>query len=103
MADEQNLIKIQLPVELFGEGARVERKARVPLRDVRNLSVNAALESLERLALVYPNWHGVCDVETGEALPNPSDDAVAAFEGLEMKQLVWFFNGGLTHVPNGVK
>lgn len=98
-------IQIPLPEELFdAPDAVVRRRKRVSValvNKIRQLARGAAGESLwQALADVYPAWEGVCDVDTGEALPNPQEDPLAFIHLDYTEQVAWFIQDGLAYSPN---
>jgi len=106
------MIDIELPEELFGDGATVERVAKVkykkavkiafmnPGEDRFNGNLDAYHQELfGELARYFPRWQDVRDVETDEILSNPADD-VMVFENLDTNALHWLKQKGLTFDPN---
>ena len=86
------LVQIDCPPELFdAEDAYVMRRKRVPVYRVNAIKSATQDEQLyQDLAGVFPEWHGITDVETGEELPNPEDDPTV-FSRLDLfEQLPWF-------------
>jgi len=91
------LIRIDAPADIFDvPDAYVMRRKRVPvalvdeMAELRRLNKADAKDNLYAImAQVYPEWQGIVDVVTGEALPNPADDA-AVFDRLDViEQLPW--------------
>ena len=83
------------------EGAFILRRKRVPvhLMDSIRSATNEA-DVFNKVAQIVPEWSGVLDVETGEPLPNPSDDP-DVFKQLDLiEQLPWI-REQLSTRPNG--
>lgn len=103
--DNQKLIKIPLPEDVFDvPGASVSRSKRVSHKKVAEIRQLARKpigdELLGALAQVFPEWIGVINADTGEALSQPCEDQ-AVFLNLDYaEQLPWFIKAGLAYAPN---
>jgi len=88
----KGFVRIDCPPELFdAEDAFVMRRKRVPVYRVNAIKSATQDDQLYKdLAVVFPKWQGITDVETGDELPNPEDDPTV-FSRLDLfEQLPWF-------------
>lgn len=86
------LIKIECPPDIFDvEDAYVMRRKRVPVYRVDQIrQAVQSEEAYDALAFIFPEWEGIVDVETGEPMPNPSDDPSVFGKLDRLEQLPWF-------------
>lgn len=88
------LVRIDCPADIFDvEGAYIMRRKRVPVAMADQLLVikNKA-EGYPIIAALIPQWHGIIDVETGEALEDPENN-VNVFDRLDViEQIPWLFD-----------
>lgn len=99
-------VSIALPSDIFEQGARAERAKPLKMKKVRQLArlqqemqtnIGAFDELCVELATVWPEWNLV-DLETGQPLPQPKDDA-AVFDELEPAAFRYFGGAGLSADP----
>lgn len=105
---DHETIEIPLPKEIFdAPGATVRRRKRVSVRLVNHIRQIArtpgAAGLWDALAEVYPAWDGVCDVDTGEALPHPADNPLVFLQLDYTEQVAWLIQDGLAYSPNRLR
>lgn len=96
-------VLVELPAELFGEDATVERVYPLKMKRVREVAelqstASGFDELVSVIASIFPRWRGVLDPESGKVLANPEDGADVLFE-LETEPFRWFGGKGLTQRP----
>jgi len=95
------LIPIQAPEHIFDtKNAVIYRVRRVPAYRVDEMRTSKNSDDVYRhLANFFPEWDGVIDPETGDALPNPKDD-YTVFSRLDVTEQLPWINSQLA--PNRV-
>ena len=104
------LIRIDCPPDVFDtEGAYIMRRRRVSVARLdalddmarrRNKSEAEQAEMYQMMVAIIPQWHGVMDPDTGEALPDPEDDPTV-FRRLDaLEQLPWMSKAMRTAAGN---
>lgn len=101
---EKNTVTVELPAELFGDGAHAQRIKPLRMRVVVEIgvlqqqrNVAAINELCVVLARCWPNWH-VVDPESGAPLADPATDPMVLLE-LEAEQFQWLQGEGLVARP----
>lgn len=106
MSNKEKLVVIDAPEDIFDvEGATISRRKRIPLWRVDAMRRAATSEEVyEHMAAIIPEWQGIVDVETGEPLVNPCEDATVFSHLDSREQMAWLGEQiGSRPDPNGSK
>lgn len=90
--DAVKLVRIDCPPEIFDvEGAYIMRRKRIAvwkLDTIRAFKLGQEDDMARLYADLVPQWGGIVDPDTGQALPSLADDPKALFQ-LDNEQVGW--------------
>lgn len=91
--EKVTLIRVDCPSATFdlaeGEEVYIKRRKRIAIWRIDEINASKSSEEMyKKLAILIPEWKGVCDCETGDALANPGEDP-SVFGHIDFDQMTW--------------